>query len=153
MRASRSNRLILTLSAIALGLMMLFSWSGNRKYRGVSRIKTSIRNPAPIPDYNNGWSSNDYEAIDNFLNSRKTRLALANAVGVDANCFAFQEFSPVRGTRLYRICYCGSASNVVQSATSNAARMVVTFITTNHPSFEVSFIDSYCEPISFWKRF
>ena len=94
-----------------------------------------------------------FRAMDDFLNSRESRLSLAAKCKADEKHFRFGGVHPIRGTKLLYVEYSGTDSNSVLCVASNAATMVVAFYSTNQPSWEVTYIGSrYFTPRSFWEN-
>jgi hypothetical protein len=91
--------------------------------------------------------------INNYLTGTDSRSSLAARSNTRETSFRLMDIGPVRSTRLIYIHYSGTDSNSVLCVASNAATMVVTFYSTNQPSWEVTYFDSTCfTPRSFWEN-
>ena len=149
MRKLGSLRLAIVLTASAVALSLVASAIANRKVHAAGRFKLE-RTPADA--YNPFFFGNTLTGISNFLSSPKNRLILAGASRIDEKHFRFEGVFGVRSTTLCYVHYSGTDSNTVQTVASNAANMVVLFLTTNQPGLEVTYIDSYCfNPLPPWQ--
>ncbi len=121
-----------------------------RTYHAAARLKVVLGTNDLYDPY---FIQKQIRTMSNFLTSLDSRLTLAAMCNVDEMSFRFTDAGRVRGGALLYIHYSGAESNSVQCVASNAATMVVTFFTTNQPSWEVAYIDSYCfTPRSFWEK-
>ena len=81
-------------------------------------------------------------AMSNFLSEVGKGLLLSNASTTSGMSFALERVGPLRDTSLFHIDYCGTDSNVVQVAASNAANLAISFYATNQPSWLVSLVET-----------
>jgi hypothetical protein len=151
MRKPGSLRLAIILTTIAVVLFVVAGAIGNRKVHAAGRFKLEAKNTyAPYDPYLYG---NTLISVSNFLNNPKNRLVLASTSKTDIKHFGFHGVFGVRSTSLCYVHYSGADTNTVQSVASNAANMVVSFLATNQPALEVTYVDSYCfTPAPPWQR-
>jgi hypothetical protein len=158
MRKPSSLKLAIVLTTIAVALSLAAVALGSRKIHAAGRFRLERR---PTDVYNPFFFGNILTGVSNFLSSPQTRLVLSSASGTDEKDLCFNGVFGVRSTTLCYVHYSGTDSNTVQTVASNAANMVVLFLTTNQPGLEVTYIDSYCfnppppwQPLeNMWSRF
>ena len=143
--------LAIVLLMIVAALFVVARAIGNRKVHARGLFKLQLKNTdAPYNPYLYG---NTFISVSNFLNNPKNQLLLAGMSKTDVKDFSFQGIFGVRGTSLCYVHYSGADTNTVQSVASNAANMVVLFLTTNQSAWEVTYIDSGCfTPAPPWRR-
>jgi hypothetical protein len=149
MRKLSSLKLAIALTAIAVVLFLVVGAFGSRKVHAAGRFKLERR---PADSGNPFFFGNIMSGVSNYLGSPQTHLALSSASGTDDKDVHFNGVFGVRSTTLCYVHYSGTDSNTVQTMASNAANMVVLFLTTNQPGLEVTYIDSYLyNPPSLWQ--
>jgi hypothetical protein len=126
---------LIIIAAVSLTFVMC---SGEHKCYATSRIKIEDGNG---PMFDIAFYRDQYRAISNLLSTSESRMALAKASRTTEQSFLLDKVAQVRGTKLIYIQYAGVDSNIVQSITSNAANIVVSFYATNVPSLQATVTD------------
>jgi hypothetical protein len=150
-----NRRGIIVLSFCSLLLIALLVSSLSRRslpWRG-SGLLFFERRPNTNETFDPYYFQTQMQIVSNIVNSRDFTGALSVAADVKPTDFAFLHVHQLRSTLILDVNFAALDSMTAERVASNACLMLVQYYSTNHPTVEVSLVDTHVRLFRpLWRR-